>query len=612
MTDHEAVIPQTTSRAHDAAVGAAIETLLNCYMREGGDWRAVPAADVPELVRPGDTHLAVLPFAGLRSTLLVGVRHLSATHRHRFRMPVTMIVAGEKPFAVTLDTVAEMLVGALSAGAAGDAPDATPALRRVRASVENVTAFLDARAAQIDALWSAAPLSFIASEQALLLGHMTHPTPKSRTEMSAAAVAAYSPEHAAQFQLHWLAIDAAIVEHDSATGTPAPELAARLLLDDPGVDRAALDAALAGLGERALVPAHPWELAHLRATSQVVAALLENGAIVDLGPLGSPVTPTTSLRTVYSAAWPWQLKFSLHVRVTNSQRVTLPKELRRAVEAARLLQTELGARAEQLAPGLVMLQDPAYLAVRHGGQIIDGLSVLLRDNRWPAGAATDASALTTLCQDHPYGGRSRLGAIVAALAQRGERGEDEVAREWFARYCDVVIAPLLALYLDVGLCMEPHQQNVVLELEEGWPARAVYRDSQGYFHRAAAHDDITAIMPGVGEASESIFAEALADERLVYYPFLNNALGVVNALGVAGCIDERELLNDLRALLERLRERGGRYPATLLDRLLDAPTWPCKANLLTRMNDLDELAGDFASQSVYVTIPNPLREQSRS
>jgi spermidine-citrate ligase len=117
-------------------------------------------------------------------------------------------------------------------------------------------------------------------------------------------------------------------------------------------------------------------------------------------------------------------------------------------------------------------------------------------------------------------------------------------------------------------------------------------------------------MPGVGEASESIFAEALADERLVYYPFLNNALGVINTLGVAGCIDERELLDDLRTLLERLRARGGRYPATLLDRLLDDPTWPCKANLLTRMNDLDELAGDFASQSVYVTIPNPLRAGS--
>ena len=170
--------------------------------------------------------------------------------------------------------------------------------------------------------------------------------------------------------------------------------------------------------------------------------------------------------------------------------------------------------------------------------------------------------------------------------------------------------PLVRLFLELGLCMEPHQQNVLLELEDGWPARGVYRDSQGYFHREAAHDDITAIVPGIGERSESIFPEALADERLVYYPFLNNALGVVNALGVGGCIDERLLLGALRALLERERERarGASYPATLLDRVLDDATWPCKANLMTRMHDMDELVGDIATQSVYVRIANPLRE----
>ena len=97
MAVDETRIPQTTSRAQEAAAGAAIETLLNCYMGEGGQWRAVPAGDVPELVQPGDTHLAVLPFGDLRATLLVGVRHLSATQRHRFRLPAMVAVDGGEP-----------------------------------------------------------------------------------------------------------------------------------------------------------------------------------------------------------------------------------------------------------------------------------------------------------------------------------------------------------------------------------------------------------------------------------------------------------------------------------------------------------------------------------
>jgi spermidine-citrate ligase len=311
---------------------------------------------------------------------------------------------------------------------------------------------------------------------------------------------------------------------------------------------------------------------------------------------------------VYQPDWSWQLKFSLHVRVTNSMRVTLPKELDRAVEAARLAQTAVGAAAARLAPAFRCIHDPAYLTVVHHGRVVDGFSVLLRENPWPGHSGANVTAVTTLCQDHPFGGPSRLGRIVARRADREGRLPSDAGRDWFARFCDIAVVSLVRLYLDLGLCFEPHQQNTLLELDaDGWPERCFYRDNQGYFHREAAHADLTAVIPGLGEATESIFPEALADERLVYYPFLNLTLGVVNALGAAGCGDEAQLLADLRRCLEGERARGGRYPATLLDRLLDDERWPCKANLRTRFHDMDELVGDIESQSVYVTLPNPLR-----
>jgi spermidine-citrate ligase len=249
--------------------------------------------------------------------------------------------------------------------------------------------------------------------------------------------------------------------------------------------------------------------------------------------------------------------------------------------------------------------------VTRDGQVLDGFSVLLRQNPWP-GRSTgnvpeNVSAVTTLCQDHPFWGRSRLGNIVHRLAATDGTSPAETGRAWFARFCDVAVVSLVRLYADLGLCFEPHQQNTLLELDGlGWPVRCAYRDSQGYFHREIAHDDMCRVIPGLGEASESIFPEDLADERLVYYPFLNLTLGVVNALGAAGCGDEPVLLADLRRCLEAERARDTRYPTTLLDRLLDDPEWPCKGNLRTRFHDMDELVGDIATQSVYVTVPNPL------
>ncbi|RIQ21876.1 IucA/IucC family protein [Jiangella rhizosphaerae] len=595
----------TAATPTQAADDATAHALLSCWLREVPGWTLEPdgggfAGAIAPPDRPPSWPRIVIPLPRWNARLLVGVRRVSATFRHQLELPVLVQIADGEPRPVGLAQLAVLLADALP----GSGLRTEPLLTRVLDSAAAVAGHLDGRAGEIDRLWSAAPLTFAETEQALLLGHLVHPTPKSRGELGAVERRRYSPETGGRFALRWLAVDRDLVRHRSALDTPAPELAEALLRDDPSVDPAALRATRDAVGgDRILLPAHPYEADRL-AADPLTADLFDTGAVVDLGAWGAPFLPTTSVRTVYRADAAWQLKFSLHVRVTNSMRVTLPKELDRAVESAALARTVVGSRTREAAPHFVLVQDPAYLTLARGGEVLNGFSVLLRENRWADGGPRDVSALTTLCQDHPYGGSSRLVALVAALAARDGRTEDAVAREWFARFCDVVVRSLVRLYLDVGLCFEAHQQNTLVELEDGWPVRGVYRDSQGYFHREAAHGDLLTVVPGLGEATESIFPEELADERLVYYLFVNLTLGVINALGP--CVDETVLLGDLRLLLTQERSRGGRYPATLLDRLLDDERWPCKANLLTRAHDMDELVGDIATQSVYVTLPNPL------
>lgn len=613
----------------DAAAGAATETLLNCFVRETQSWRIE------------DKTLAIaLPNLGVE--LRARLQHESLVGRHRYELPVELTMgrasagssadetvgAGVGELGTGLQTpigfsaLAGLLLDHLdhlnrldSMGGGGPAPGSlksTTLLARMLESLHNVTDFLRFRRDDIDRLWSPNPLGFLQSEQALLLGHPLHPTPKSRQPMTRPERDRYSPETQGSFPLHWLAVAPDSVKHASATGTPATAHC-RELAEACGVPE------LKGLPKRVLLPGHPWEVAHLRRQPDT-AELFDSGAIVDLGTFGNPVSPTTSVRTVYREDWPWQLKFSLHVRVTNSMRVSLPKELDRAVEAARLWQTEVGVAAERVAPSFRCIHDPAYLTVLHEGRVLNGFSVLLRENPWKTDRAKESSSaggtkphphhnvscVTSLCQDHPFGGPSRLARIVHALAARQHRPVTEVGEEWFARFLDVAVVSLVRLYLELGLCFEPHQQNTLLELDQdGVPVRCLYRDSQGYFHRELAHADLCRVIPRLGEASESIFPEALADERLVYYPFLNLTLGVIDALGAGGCADEAVLLARLRACLEAERARDTRYPPTLLDRLLDDEEWPCKANLRTRLHDMDELVGDIANQSVYVRVPNP-------
>ena len=135
-----------------------------------------------------------------------------------------MSFGGACPRPVAYTTLVALLLDELGPG--GGSP--TELLSRILDSTHDTARYLDLRAAEVDRLWGPGPLSFAETEQALLLGHLVHPTPKSRSEMSPADRLAYAPEAGARFRLHWFSVDADLVRHASATGTPAPDMAAAL------------------------------------------------------------------------------------------------------------------------------------------------------------------------------------------------------------------------------------------------------------------------------------------------------------------------------------------------------------------------------------------------
>ena len=86
-------------------------------------------------------------------------------------------------------------------------------------------------------------------------------------------------------------------------------------------------------------------------------------------------------------------------------------------------------------------------------------------------------------------------------------------------------------------------------------------------------------------ASDTVAADAVVDERLAYYVGVNNLIGMVGALGATALVDERLLLRRAREVLARFaasRQALGR-PHRATEALLESATLPCKANLLTRV-----------------------------
>nr|WP_308309654.1 IucA/IucC family protein [Streptomyces sp. CHD11] len=592
-----------------AAEAAATENLLRCWVRETG-------------VRAPRGAILGLPLPASGTALLVPVLYWSPTGRHRFGPPYLADAPDPAPpvDAVLLAALlgremagpvlrpagsgtdgqaARTDAGRAAAGSGvGAAGSGTDLVARVADSVRRVALFLTDRRARTEDH----PDLFLAAEQALVLGHPLHPDPKSRDGLRDAEARRYSPEVRGSFPLRWMAVAPSLLATDSAwteRGRPvtAPDLTARLA--GPGLPLPDGCAAL---------PLHPWQLRHLRGHPQA-AALLEAGLLRDLGSHGEPWHPTSSVRTVHRTGAPAMLKLSLTLRITNSRRENLRKELHRGAEVHRLLRTGLAQAWRAAHPGFDIVRDPAWIAVDGpDGDPVPGLDVVIRHN--PFGPHDDVACVAGLASPRPRAGgpmRSRLAELITRLATRTGRPHGTVAAEWFLRYLEHVVRPVLRLDGAAGIALEAHQQNTLVLLDaDGWPAGGRYRDNQGYYFRASRRRELDARLPGIGEHSDTFVPDSVADERFAYYLGINNVLGLIGALGSERLADEGLLLAAFRRFLTGVSAGPAQSHGTLPALLLDSPTLRCKANLLTRVRGLDELVGPVDTQSVYVTIANPL------
>ncbi|MGQ4731254.1 IucA/IucC family protein [Streptomyces sp. Ju416(a)] len=570
--DFDALDDPDPLRAADAA---GTESLLRCWTREN------------DLPRPdGDTLRIAFPASG--TALLVPVHYWSATGAHRFGAPaLENAPAGAPP--------ADAATVAVLIGREGGESGAGDLVARVADSVRHTAGFIEQRR-RSPADPADADL-FLTAEQSLLLGHPLHPTPKSREGLSESESRRYSPELHGSFPLHWFAVDRSLAATDSAWTEGGPATAEELLAPHAG--------GLKTPPGTAAVPVHPWQAADLIHRPQV-RALAETGLLHDLGPHGEPWHPTSSIRTVHRPGARVMLKLSLGVRITNSRRENLRKELHRGVEVHRLLSTGLAEQWQREHPGFDIVRDPAWLAVDDPeGTPVTGLDVVLRHN--PFGPGDDAACIAGLTAQRPRPGRpgmhSRLAEVVSGLRARTGLSGTDVSAEWFRRYLHHVVRPVLWLDAHGGVALEAHQQNTLVLLDpDGWPVGGRYRDNQGYYFRDSRRAELDRRLPGIGTVSDTFVSDPVTDERFAYYLGINNVLGLIGAFGAQRLADEQQLLTVLRQFLTETAELGSPLPAYLLENR----QLRCKANLLTRLHGLDELVGPVDTQSVYVTIANPL------
>ena len=576
----------------------AMQHLVNAYSQETGK------ASLFEKYQQNSTQLAFsqgltllsLPLSLIQAQLFVPLSYVSRVGRHRIAALPQIFQKGQK---LNFSAVAmvSLLLEELVQQSEGHV-DAASLVERWIQSRDALQQFLNIRAEDFDALVQVEQ-GFIESEQALILGHSMHPAPKSRTGFVHEDWQKYSPEACGQTQLHyWLVAPEYIAEGTALEQAFSIQLKQEIKWH---LSESELET-LAAYAHYKLLPLHPWQARYLQ--SKVwFKSLKAKLKIIDLGEKAWIFSPTTSVRTLASFNAPWMLKPSLSVMITNSIRVNLAKECHRGEMTHRLWHSELGQSILKQCPTLKAVNDPAWIALQLDGEIIDETICIVRDQ--PFTPEQQVTCIASLCQDHPVEERNRFNALFDQIASQQKLNDKaQIAHDWFKTFLNISLSPLMYVYHRYGMAFESHQQNVLVELKDGWPQWLWLRDNQGFYYIEEFADEILQQFPELHDKAHAVGSKTFVDERFSYYFFGNTLFGIINAIGATGFVSEQDLLSVLQQHLFDLLKQ---YPeSSLIQSLLYQPTLPYKGNLLTRLYELDELIAPVENQSVYIQLANPL------
>ncbi len=438
--------------------------------------------------------------------------------------------------------------------------------------------------------------NYIESESSLIYGHSFHPAPKCRQGFSDAETLLYGPEFGHSFQLHYFTLAPELLWMENSSGSSVQSLIHTM-------GQFASEAIPAGWG---LVPAHPWQAKYLLQQESIQKAI-EKGSLIYLGAAGVYFRPTASVRTLYNPDFPYFLKCSLSMRITNSVRKNAYYELDASIRLTTILAPVVAKLALQF-PGFEFVLEPFALSANIpdvGDELQNDLrshfGVIFRDAtpfQRPEKVQHVLSA--TLFGDNHQGEPWLVQCINSLAAGTPEAHVNQLALDWFTLYLQHLVPPLLSAYFDQGVACEPHLQNVVVKLENGWPSGVILRDLEG-----------TKLIKGLWDESMldgmagKVLASVLHDEnktwqRISYCLLVNHIAQAIYQLCRIGA-NEKVLWGMVRDSLKNFAvNRTSHLVQHRIGGLLKGDSLITKANLITRFFQHAD------SNASYVLLPNPL------
>ncbi len=429
-------------------------------------------------------------------------------------------------------------------------------------SIENIELYLDHK--------KSCEATYIGSEQSLLAGHPFHPYPKARAGMERDDLLLYSPECNTSIFLVWYKIE----KNRIGSNLQVSELLKKIseLKSFEGIEDDETNSTY--------MPIHPWQWDNfLKTNKDLVSGEFKLGK--------NKWSILSSMRSLYHPQAPMLVKFSLSLRMTNSIRHLQPNEAIRGNQIKEFFDKE---NLSEKIKGFEILHEPFYM------------SLLDEENR-ETPAFTVQFRENFKQSDNDY-------FLLSTLVEKGLRKSNDpiIVRDWFQAFLDNVLTSFLTLSCEYDVLLGAHMQNIIIELKNGLPSKAIYRDCQGTGFTLKGYEKYHQNYNFIDPDNGNVLNASDIQKVYGYYLIVNTCFGVISSLSNYEKEEERKLLTYLRNFLVAFAQN---YPQDeFLAYLIHSPTLWQKGNFRCCIQNLNENTIE-KPWAIYNEMNNPLVSEVR-
>jgi N2-citryl-N6-acetyl-N6-hydroxylysine synthase len=441
--------------------------------------------------------------------------------------------------------------------------DARPFLSKVHNSIENLRLNLCYNEKQKFALGN-----YIDSESVLFAGHPFHPYPKCKLGLNENEVISYGAEFGNEFSLLWLEGDEDLL-YSSANLSSFDDIKDLWRQELGEVDKSKI-----------YIPIHPIQWSkHRKELHALGIKKLKKGKL--------KWRTLSSQRTIFNEHTSVRLKFSLSITLTNSVRHLQTNELVRGQQLENVL-------AEvPIVENLEIEKEPLFMSIIGDQKIpFEHFSVQFRISPIERKSFDRYFLLSTLVEN-------RFKTI--------KQGRIEKFR-WFDCFLNKVIRPIFDLAFNHGVLLGAHLQNIIVKMEDNFPAGVVYRDLQGSGYSLAGYERFKSL-GGLNKDNGNVLKNKEVEQVFGYYLVVNTIFGTISALAGQNHSQQLSHLSQFKSFLFHIREKL--EEKHFIDYLLYSKTLFQKGNFRCCINQWNENTMKNP-WSIYNKITNPINKCLRA